>query len=554
LLAGCRGKVAPPPPRYAILRFENLSGDASLDWTGRAASEVLSYSLAGALDGPVLNRQALNTAGQGASTSERASAALSGATRLVSGFIERVNGDLRISASEEDLTTHKTVRILSAEAAQPLAVIQQLAHSFSPSARPSLTSNPAALKLYATALDEPPDRAIPDLRAAVGLDPRFGPAWLMLVDASSLRGDRAESLALIGEALGHKLDPADDAAVRLQKAALEGDKAGRIGALRDLSRAAPADLLLLRRLAETEAVAGKFAESAVDWDRLRQQAPNSGDAWNQFGYALAWSGDRAGALKAMKEYAARWPEDPNPLDSSGDVEYMFGGFGEAAAYYLKAHDKDPRFLNGGTLYKAAWAQFRAGDRAKADATFAQFRSARAKPGSGLAEFEGDWLYRTGREQAAVALVRKQAVAALPAPEISALWSQLVIWDLLAKDRAAAARDAAILATKAPSNMSGVARFAALPSASSPEWRKRADTMLRGGAADAVRRFALGVGLLLDGKKDAARPVWDEVVQDSSDTDFFVRAVDAKLRGEKTTRELVPDSMNLNQLWAVLERL
>ena len=44
-----KGKADEPKPRYAVVRFENLSGDPSLDWTGRAAGgETLTVSLAGA--------------------------------------------------------------------------------------------------------------------------------------------------------------------------------------------------------------------------------------------------------------------------------------------------------------------------------------------------------------------------------------------------------------------------------------------------------------------------------------------------------------------------
>ncbi len=87
----CRKPNPGPPPRYAILRFENLSGDRSLDWTGRAAAETLSVSLAvslnGALDGPVLKRQ---------------EALQAGATRLIAGYVERSGGEVRITATEAD--------------------------------------------------------------------------------------------------------------------------------------------------------------------------------------------------------------------------------------------------------------------------------------------------------------------------------------------------------------------------------------------------------------------------------------------------------------------
>lgn len=552
-LAGCAKEGPKHPPRYAVGHFENLSGDGSLDWVARALSEVLSRCLAGALDGPVLNEGALNRAGAGIS-SDRQKAELAGANRLVSGYVERVDGKLRFSATEEDLTTHQSVRILSTQAAQPLEGMLELARSFSGSARPYLTSNPEVLKLYTTALDEPTDRALPDLQQATRTDPGFGPAWVALVNAAELGGDRAAALDTAREALTRKLDAADEASVRLQQAALTNDRAGRIEALGQLVAASPGDAGLLRMLAESELAVGQFAQSASDWKKLREALPDDQNAWNQFGYALAWSGDFSGAMQAMKEYAGRWPAEANPLDSTGDVDYMYGKFADAAANYLKANQKNKQFLDGGDLYKAAWAQFRAGDKVKAESSFEQFRVARKKADTPALTLMGiDWLYRTGREKQAVTLLRKVAETAAQPGAASQFWSQLAIYDLLEKDRASAAKDAAVAATKPGSNVSTVARFAALPSASAAEWQNRAETLLRGGA-ETARRFTLGAALVLDGKKEAALPVWDKIVAEDSGTDFFARTVDAKLRGEKPKLELVPDSENVNELRALPDKL
>jgi tetratricopeptide (TPR) repeat protein len=541
------------PPRYAFIRFENLSGDASLGWVTRAASEVLSRSLAQALDGPVLREAALVRAGGPGVSSERDKAELAGATQVVTGYLERVGGKLRLSATEEDLATHRTVRILSAEAAQPMPALQQLARSFSAKAAADPSVNPEILKLYATALGEPADRALPGLREATRIDPNFGPAWVALADAANLTGNREQALAVAGDALGRKIDPYDKAALRLDKAVWENDKAGGVAALRGLVAVSPGDFPLLRSLAENESGVGQFAQSANDWRKITDGMPNDRDAWNQLGYTKAWSGDFAGALATMKEYASRWPDDPNPIDSAGDVDYMYGKFAEAAAYYLRANDKNPQFLNGGELFKAAWAQFRAGDKAKADVTFAQFRALREKSGSaGFAPYQSDWLFRTGREKEALALLRKESATVTP-NGASGLWAQLVIEDLLTNDRAAAAKDAAIDATKAPSNVSSVARFAALPSASTPEWRKRADILLRGPGIESARRFALGVALLLDGKKQDALPLWEQIAQDAPGTDFFPRILVAKLKGERLPVGMVPDSSTVNPLLALADQ-
>jgi tetratricopeptide (TPR) repeat protein len=483
-------------------------------------------------------------------SADRAEAEVAGASRLITGYLERTPRGIRISATEEDLGTHATVRMLSAEAPEPLPAIERLAHEFSSRAAAPPTSDPQALKLYATALDQarPGDSA--GLWQAVRLAPRFGQAWIALVDAVSLSGDRAGALHIADEALREKLDPYDTASLQLQKAALENDKTARLAALRRMTDLSPGDLPLLSLLAENETAAGRFADSAGDFRKLRERAPDDRQAWNQLGYTLAWAGDLPGALKALNEYAARWPADPNPLDSRGDVEYMFGKFGDAAADYLKANEKQPQFLNGGELLKAAWAQFRAGDRKKAGASFAAFQAARKKAGGpDTAPFEADWLFRTGRIPEALALLRKRVRSAPPAAA-SVLLSQLILDDLISGDRAAASKDMAAGAARPGINLGGVTRFAALPSASAEEWRNRADTMLKG--AGAAREVALGVALLLDGRKAAALPVWESVASQASGTDFFVRAVVAKLKGEKPHPELVPDATSVNELRALAD--
>src|SRR6185312_1370825 len=171
------------PPRYAVLRFENLSGDASLDWVGRAVSETLPVSLAGTLDGPLLESAAVArlapllgprpSAAPGES-SERGTALAAGANHAISGYLERVNGKLRITATDEDLSTGKSVRTLTGTGVSALPAIQDLARQFSPGAHPGPTTNEAALHAYSAAFDATGQSKHDDLEQAVRLDPNFG--------------------------------------------------------------------------------------------------------------------------------------------------------------------------------------------------------------------------------------------------------------------------------------------------------------------------------------------------------------------------------------------
>ncbi|HZL55546.1 MAG TPA: tetratricopeptide repeat protein, partial [Bryobacteraceae bacterium] len=526
---GSCGKQAPrTPPRYAIVRFENLSGDPALEWMARGTAEYLTRSLARALDGPVLNTTALarSAAGLGAEPSgapgasaERTDALAAGATRLISGSIEKAGSRIRVAATEEDLVSHKTVRIVTAMQPGAFTAIQELAREIAPSASRGLTRDGNVLRLYSTSLEEPFTAAVSDLEKTVQHDPDFGPAWVALVNAAQRRGDRSGALDLIAKAATHKLDPLDRANLDLLSATLKNERKGRVEALKRVAALSPGDAGLLRSLGELESAEGQFAEAAKTWKKLEDFLPNDTDALNQMGYNRAWSGDYPGALEALKQYAQQRPADPNPLDSTGDVQYIYRKFSDAAASYLQANAKNPEFQSGGDLYKAAWAQFRAGDKAKADATFAQFRAVREKDkaDAGILDlFNADWLYRTGRTKDAVALLRKSAAS----PGVS---SQLAIWDLLAGDRAASVKDLAGI-TQIQSAAVLIAKFVTLPTAAAAEWKERSERSIHGAGAETLRRLALGYALVLDGKKEAARSVWQEIVDTAPATDFFSRAV------------------------------
>ena len=555
VLAGCQKEAAGPAPRYLVVRFENLSGDAALEWVGRGASQFLARSLEGAMDGPVLPESDLGrvegslgvrpAAAPGIS-SERSAALLAGATRVISGYVERVGGRVRIAATEEDAASGKTTRILAAEGANAFEALARLAQEFSSRAKPYLTTSAEALRLYATGLESSPQEAPALMERAIQADANFGPAWLALVNVNLARGNREDAKELIEKARGEKLDRLDLAELDLDSAGLRGDREGRIKALRQMAELTPGDTLLLRTLTDAETAAGEFGGAAADWKKLALLNPNDVDAWNQLGYTRAWGGDYAGALEAMKEYGRLRPNDANVSDSTGDIEYMYGKFPEAAASYLQGNTRDPKFLQGGELLKAAWARFKAGDKKGADAAFEQFRAAREKAKNPeLPLFQADWLYRTGRPKEAITLLRKDGQG----PGAAA---QLAIWDLLEHDRAAAVKDAA--AAGQPNNLLlFTAHFATLPSASAEEWGARADHMIAGPVA-AFREVALGYALLLDGKKEAALPVWRKVTENTLATEFFYRAIYARLRGERPKLDLTPDPSAVNPFGAVLDAL
>src|SRR5262249_43844665 len=119
MLAICAACSKPKPPqqaaRLAVLRCENLSGDTSIDWMGRAFADILTTQLT------VPNNQVVATgtlraigASLGARplavpgiSAERDAALAAGANRLLACEYSTVNGNLRVSAQVQDVASLK---------------------------------------------------------------------------------------------------------------------------------------------------------------------------------------------------------------------------------------------------------------------------------------------------------------------------------------------------------------------------------------------------------------------------------------------------------------
>jgi tetratricopeptide (TPR) repeat protein len=368
------------------------------------------------------------------------------------------------------------------------------------------------------------------------------------------RQNRADGIATADRAIEQKLEPIDTAAIELEKAELKSDRPARIEALRRFVALNPGDVLLLHSLAEQESIAGDFGHAADDWRKLLLLQPGDIASLNQAGYNYAWAGNYAEAVRAMNEYAKLVPRDANPLDSLGDVNYWFKRFSEAAANYLAAHDKDPKMLNSGDLYKAAWARERAGDRKAAGDLMNQYVKLRQDAGDrALPVLHADWLYQTGREQDGEAMLRKAGASPKDPAQRVLIFSELAIWDLVAGKREVALTD---LQNAGPIVTPTVitARFAAQPSASAAEWEARAGKLFAAPQIAALHDTALSWALILDGKKEAARQVWEKLAAERPATDFFTRDVLTRLKGGQIEHPAPPDPRDVNQFTAVLSKL
>ncbi|MEN6601115.1 MAG: tetratricopeptide repeat protein, partial [Bryobacteraceae bacterium] len=361
VLAGC-SRSSRHPERMAVFPFENLSGDPSLDWASRAGAEYLVESLVGSKSVyPLLV----------ASNDELWSAR---ATRTLRGYFSVVNGRLTLIAQLEDTARSRKVSSYEASGLAPAGVLPlagELIRRVDAGATPARMNNPEAWKAYESALARKPEEAVLSLEKALEIDPDFVPATLSLARLRASAGDRSAAVRTIDNALSRRAQLSEIQAAKLDFAAssLRGDPLTRFRAVSRLATLIPADSDLARESAEAATTAHDLRAASSWYERGVQLEPSNGILWNQLGYARSYLKDLDGAVEAIERYRRLAPTSANPEDSLGDVHFYLGRFSSAEQHYLAAYGKDPKFLAGGTLFKAAQARLMLRDTAAASALF-----------------------------------------------------------------------------------------------------------------------------------------------------------------------------------------
>ena len=531
----CSRNEQPVIQRLAIVRFENLTGDESLDWMGRAASEVMSAGLAGS---PKLWVISFNTlrgidralgarplAAPGIST-ERPAALLAGATEILYGRISRVGGRLRLDAAIYDLAREKVSRTLTAAGPVSDSIIPlagSLAGQLDQPVRPFETHNPKALGDYITGLESPqPTAAAQAFSHAVSADPDFGAVYVAWAQLTALQNDKAEAERILALARkrGNAIPELERARLDAIAAELRGDSAAALQALATVGRLNPSDLSLFRQLAAANLNARRYADAVADLKKADAIEPDDPVLLNQLGYAEMYAGNLAEARKALERYMRLRPTDPNASDSLGDVNFGLGEFGEAEKYYRQAHRKDVNFAGGVELFKAARAHLMTGDISGADAIFTRYLAQRKSAKDPAIEFrQAEWEFLSGRRREAIARLDTFARTAAPTVSpglVSQAYAQLAIWSLEMGDRARA-REFAVkgASTKSVTAMAVVARLLADAPASIAEWTARIDRALPGTAQERARNLVLAYAFLFAKQYQAAAPLLKQAYEHSA---------------------------------------
>jgi tetratricopeptide (TPR) repeat protein len=525
-IAACHRAQPIVPGKIAVLRFENLSPDRASDWAGRAVSEILGKELGAASFAAIAHVQqplALRPLGVPGVSAEETGALLLAATDTVTGYYTAVNGNFSVTAIEENSATGKTVRSLTAQG-DIFSVTDSLARAFTPSPKPFSTRNAAAMRLYALGLESGGPEAASDFEQAAAADPNFSDAYLAWTRAAAAAGNRTELERALAaaNARGSALQPLDRAFLNSQSATLHQDAPALIEALTTIVKLSPAAPAQFRALADAEVAARRLQPAIGHFRQALTLTPGDVEIRNLLAYTQMFADDYAGALASIRDYQKLKPEDPNALDSEGDIHFYFGKFNDAERLYLQSFAKRADFNAGVDAWKAARAHLMTGDVPGATQLFQKFRDARQKAADPSTAFrDAEWQYLTGnRTQGAASMIA--AASAATNPEVRSLClTQAAIWELAAGLSPEANRHAALalqIASGQTGAMAGIARFLSQPKRSASEWRAAAERGINGTGVEKIRGLAAAYAYLLSREFTDAVPAWKAIYENTNPSD------------------------------------
>jgi tetratricopeptide (TPR) repeat protein len=534
LFTSCiRQPAGAPAERLAVLRLENLSGDASIGWEGRALSEIIAVELSGAGQPRVItsaNIHALDrvlgprpTSAPGISA-ESSQALAAGATLLAYGDYTVRHGKLEVRLTIEDSRTFKATKVIdvSAPAGDVLGAGAALARDVSSRAGPYGTRNPQALEAYVRAL-EGSDVTVMEvgLGVAIAADPDFVSPYRLLAQIKAQRQDRSGAVATLDQALarGNAIPELERARLALESAELTGNPDARLSALSQLVKLDSGDSNAWHALGDSLMNRHEYRQAQQSYRKASDLEPEDIALLNAMGYAAGQAGDVDGAMSALRRYAALRPNDANPLDSMGDIHLIAGHLADAGNFYLQAAKKDPNFQNNGALIKAALARLLSGDPSGANHVADQYVAARVAAKDPIVDYRrAQWTWISGRRKAAAQQMGAFALANESGPLrdiASRAYAELAIWSLETGDREGAARlaqKALSIAGPASAGNALAAKFLSQPPASSSEWVVRAEQQFPGPAQNAIKNFSLAYALLVNQQFQPAllllRQMWE----------------------------------------------
>jgi serine/threonine protein kinase/Tfp pilus assembly protein PilF len=368
----------------AVLYFNNLTQDQSLNWLDSGLTDMLTTNLAQVKGLDVLSSERVLGAVQRASKDGKSMdpaqaqqvAREAGADAYITGALLKIGPtQLRLDVRAQDTNTGQILVSEKLEGQDLQSIFgmvdrltANLATSFLPASElpqkaPDIeeasTSNVEAYRHYQLGLDYSRRflnaDAVRELEEAVHLDPQFALAYVRMADEYHFLGDerRAGEAAVKVEQLQSHLPRYEQLSLQALKADRSQDVEASLATRQALVSEFPRSTM---DRGIVSAILDHLGKQQQSLDLLREGLaldPKSEDLLNFQAYQLTKSGDLNAGLAADDAYMAVRPGDANPLDTRGDILFMAGRDDDAVAAYRKVLELKPDFTQYGEYIKLA---------------------------------------------------------------------------------------------------------------------------------------------------------------------------------------------------------
>lgn len=401
------------PGRVAILPATILTADPSLEWGARAIPLILAQQLAtSTTQFPVLALDQSAAYGLNAKAALRTS-------------LEARNGRLIVKASTVNLANQRVEQVFEADRPSSvglIAVVDQLARQMDRKAGPLGTNNQGAVMAYAASSQfNPGEQRNQSLQRAISLDPSFGAAQAVLIEAVA---NMPEAVTLLEKAkpFREKFTPLDQARFDVLSSQINRRPTAETRkALEALHQLSPGDLQVMLQLASIRSLEGNDAQGAELLTAASELEPANPEIRRRLADSWADAGNAQKAFDVYRDALAQKPGDLTTLSALGQLQFSLGRFGEAERTFQTVANSDP----SGLLALAA-CRLLQNDPKGGDEWIQKYSVIREKAKDPLLPLvQANWLYMKGEQAQAVAFLQKTLS---PQPDIRAIQlSQLSVW-------------------------------------------------------------------------------------------------------------------------------
>lgn len=384
-------QVSPAQQRsVAILNFQNLTNDRSLDWLRRGLTDMLTTEFAQSRYLNVITMQRLSEVAQQNGKGERdlddpstaaAIARQASAEIILTGRFYHQYDSLCIEVEMIDAVTTQILRretVRGAGLERIFAMVDSLSERLRANMRGNLEERPQtgvtlaeithsveAFRCYSMGLENMDkflwNEAVKCFKDALKYDSTFAAAYLRLgqIDADMDKNSNGKKLLQKARQYSDKLSETDR--IRLEVAeAKQADNFPRL--LTILEQAVlrmPSDVEIRQDLARTLYHAcGDLERGLEHFEIALELDPSRKLLYNDLAYLYAERGDYTTALKYLDTYQELAPDEPNPYDSRGEILINAGRLDEAVVQFQTALEKWPTFSNSAFrlagLYREFW--------------------------------------------------------------------------------------------------------------------------------------------------------------------------------------------------------